>query len=64
MEFGKRLKEARERKHISQEYLAEVVSVSRQSVSKWENNECYPTVEKLIKLAEYLDVSIDWLFEA
>ena len=62
MEFGSRLKQVREENKISQEDLAELVQVSRQSVSKWENNECYPTVEKLLMISIKLNVSIDWLF--
>jgi len=61
MSFSKRLKRARAEKRISQEQLAERLSVSRQTVSKWETEKSYPEVEKLIELAGLLEVSIDYL---
>lgn len=44
MTLGEQIKEARERKNYSQEELAEMCGVSRQAVSKWENNGVSPQV--------------------
>ncbi len=46
---------------MSQEELAELMSVSRQSVSKWEQGESYPEVEKLLLLSNRFNVSLDRL---
>jgi transcriptional regulator with XRE-family HTH domain len=51
----------RKEKNLSQEQLAEILGVSRQSVSKWESDGGYPETEKLLQLAEKLDVSLDTL---
>ena len=50
-------------KGYTQDELAEAMGVSRQSVSKWENGESMPDINRIIKLAEYLDVSLDCLFD-
>lgn len=61
MNFGEKLSVTRKSRNLSQEQLAELIGVSRQSISKWENNETYPETEKLIKIAEKLQTSIDYL---
>ena len=61
MGFGDALQKARKDKNISQEELAEIIHVSRQSVSKWERGEGYPEVETLIEIARNLHLSIDTL---
>ncbi|SEL13149.1 DNA-binding transcriptional regulator, XRE-family HTH domain [Butyrivibrio sp. ob235] len=61
MGFGDALQKARKDKNISQEELAEMIHVSRQSVSKWERGEGYPEVETLIEIARNLHLSIDTL---
>lgn len=50
MKFGENLKVLRNKKNISQEELAELVGVSRQSVSKWETSLAYPEMKYLLKL--------------
>ncbi len=50
MKFGENLKKLRKKKNISQEELAFRVGVSRQSVSKWECGESYPTMENILLL--------------
>ena len=62
MSFSENLKAARKEKGLSQEDLAETLDVSRQAVSKWEQGESYPEVEKLLQLCAALDVSMDELF--
>ena len=61
MNFGERLARARKEKNITQEQLAEMLGVSRQSVSKWESELGYPEAEKLIELSRRLGVSLDYL---
>lgn len=52
MKFGENLYSLRKSAKMSQEVLAEKIGVSRQSVSKWENGEAYPEMEKLIKICK------------
>ena len=47
----------------SQEELAEMLSVSRQSVSKWEGAQAVPDLNKIIKMAEIFGVSTDYLLK-
>ena len=61
MTLGEKITEARKKKGMSQIDLADAMSVSRQSVSKWETGESNPEISKLSQLAEVLDVSLDWL---
>lgn len=61
MTFGERLYELRKNKNISQEELAELLNVSRQSISKWENEKAYPEMTRLLFMSEYFDVSLDYL---
>lgn len=61
MTFGERLYELRRNKNISQEGLAELLDVSRQSISKWENDKAYPEMTRLLFMSEYFDVSLDYL---
>ncbi len=61
MTFGERLYELRRNKNISQEELAELLDVSRQSISKWENDKAYPEMTRLLFMSEYFDVSLDYL---
>ncbi len=61
MSFADNLRQVRKEKGLSQEALAEIMYVSRQAVSKWEQGEGYPEVEKLLLLANRLNVSLDSL---
>ena len=47
----------------SQEELAEKLSVSRQSISKWEGAQAIPDIQKIIKMAELFGVSTDYLLK-
>ena len=51
----------RKQKGLSQESLADLMGISRQAVTKWENDSSKPSSENLIGLAELLDVSMDTL---
>lgn len=59
MTFGERLQEIRRERGISQSQLAQDIGVSRQSLSKWENDITKPEVENLICLSRYYGISID-----
>lgn len=61
MELGYNVQLFRMEKHLSQEELAEKCNVSRQAVTKWEQEESTPTLEKLMLLADIFDVSLDEL---
>ena len=61
MTFGERLYELRNKNNLSQEELAEVLDVSRQSISKWENDKGYPEMTRLLFMSDYFDVSLDYL---
>ena len=61
MHFAENLKQLRKDRGLSQEALAELLDVSRQAVSKWEQGEGYPEVEKLLYLAQTLNISLDAL---
>ncbi|WP_141434284.1 helix-turn-helix domain-containing protein [Bacillus sp. 03113] len=61
MGFADNLKSIRQERHISQEELAEIIGVSRQAVSKWEQGSGYPEMEKLLVLSKELNVSLDYL---
>ena len=64
MSFSENLKQIRQDHHLSQEELAELLDVSRQAVSKWEQGQGYPEVEKLLVLSSKLNVSLDALMSA
>lgn len=61
MNLGKKIYEQRIKKNLSQGDLANLLNVSRQSVSKWENNNTVPDLEKMIKLSEIFEISLDEL---
>ena len=63
MSFAENLKQLRKENQLSQEELAEILDVSRQAVSKWEQGIGYPEVEKLLLLSSKLRVSLDSLME-
>lgn len=62
MSFADNLKDIRKKQNITQEQLAEILSVSRQAISKWESGFGYPETEKLLILSKKLNVSLDYLF--
>lgn len=61
MSFAENLKMIRKERNITQEQLAEMLSVSRQAVSKWESGIGYPETEKLLIISKELNVSLDYL---
>ncbi len=61
MTLGERIVGLRTRRKLSQEELADLLGVSRQSVSKWETDASVPELDKLVKLGEVFGVSLDEL---
>ena len=61
MRLGERICKLRTQKNLSQGDLANALDVSRQSISKWETNASVPELDKLVKLSEIFDVSLDEL---
>ena len=59
--FGEILMQLRQEKHLSQAELGNVIFVSGGTISNYEKGVHYPDVEKLVALAEYFGVSIDYL---
>ena len=64
MSFGEKLRRRRDELGLTQEVLGAAINeeLSRQAVSKWERDETYPGVEKLLVLAAKLNISLDELF--
>lgn len=63
MTFGEKLSKLRKESNYTQEQLADILEVSRQSVSKWESDIAYPETEKLIRIAKLFDCSVDYLLK-
>ena len=61
MNLGEKIYQLRSQKGLSQGNLADMLEVSRQSISKWENNTAVPELDKLIKLSEIFEISLDEL---
>jgi transcriptional regulator with XRE-family HTH domain len=59
--FRERIKELRQEKGIGQVELAQSIGVSKGVISLWENGLREPTMNNLIVLAKYFDVTIDYL---
>ena len=63
MTLGEKIYELRSQRNLSQGDLANELNVSRQSISKWENDNSTPDLEKIIKLTEIFNVSLDELIK-
>lgn len=63
MSLGEKLSKLRRENNYTQEQLAEILGVSRQAISKWESDSAYPETEKLLKLGELYDCSMDYLLK-
>lgn len=59
MNLGQRIYELRKAKNLSQGELADMLEVSRQSISKWENDTSVPELDKLVKMSDIFGVSLD-----
>ena len=61
MTLGEKITHLRKKRGLSQEELAITLNISRQAVSKWETGEAKPDTDKVVALAEYFEVTTDWL---
>ena len=61
LNIGETIKRLRKEREITQEELAEVLGVSFQSISRWENDFCYPDIELIPTIAAFFDISTDKL---
>lgn len=61
MSIGERIILLRSQKSMSQGQLAQTLGVSRQAISKWENDQSSPDTLHLIKLADILDTEVEFL---
>ena len=63
MTLGQKLKEIRKRFGMSQEQLAEVLNVSRQAITKWENDGGLPDISNLQEIAKAFGITVDYLLD-
>ena len=63
MALSEKLYTLRKKSGLSQEQLAEQLSVSRQAISKWESGQSVPESDKLIVISNYFKVSLDYLLK-
>lgn len=63
MTLGEKITKQRKELNYTQEQLADILGVSRQSISKWESDIAYPETEKLIELGKLFNCSMDYLLK-
>ncbi len=61
--LGEQIKKLRLAKQVSQVEMANRIGVFKQSISNWENNNILPSIEMLVKMAEYFGCTSDYLLE-
>ena len=59
--LGEQIKNLRINKGLNQVEMAEILGVTKQSVSNWENENIMPSIDMLVKIAEFFRVSTDYL---
>ena len=62
-DIGSKIKAARLKKKMTQEQVAELLGVSRQTISNWENEKSYPDIISVIKMSDCYEVSLDYLLK-
>ena len=63
MTLGEKLSKLRKEHNYTQEQLADILGISRQSISKWESDIAYPETDKLIKMGKLFECSMDYLLK-
>ena len=63
MTLGEKISKLRKEYNYTQEQLADICGVSRQSISKWESDITYPETEKLIEIGKVFHCSMDYLLK-
>ena len=61
MEFRQRLQQLREKKRISRKVLSELCGLNSDAVRRYERGEAEPTLHSIVAIAEYFEVSVDYL---
>ena len=64
MTTGEKLQNLRKENNYTQEELADILGVSRQSISKWESDIAFPETDKLITLAKLYHCTVDYLLNS
>ena len=59
--FAERVRYLRQTRELTQVQLADKLGITKQSVSNWENDNIMPSVEMLVKIADFFNVSTDYL---
>ena len=59
--FGKRLKQLREEKNLTQKALAEHLAINRDALAKWETDRSLPDLETISTIVEFFDIPTDYL---
>ena len=63
MNINKKILEIRKNNNLTQEEFAEMLNVTRQTVSNWENLKCYPDIETIIIISQKFNISLDNLLK-
>jgi len=63
MSFGKRITEVRKEKNMSQDQLAKTLGTTTTTIGRYERDEVKPSIDVAVKIAEALEVSLDYLAE-
>ena len=63
IKIGEKIKALRKRNDITQEKLAEALGVTNQAISRWESGSGYPDIEYISPIANFFNVTTDYLFE-
>ena len=59
--FGLKLKEVRTEKRLTQLQLAQILNVSKTTICQWETSKQEPSLEDVVSIAKYFDVTADYL---
>ena len=63
MDIGGKIKKSRTDAKITQEQAAQALGISRQTISKWENERSYPDIVSVLKMSDLYSVSLDYLLK-
>lgn len=59
MELGEKIKYERKKRNISQQKIADYLNISRQAISRWENNVSLPDLNTLVLIAKYFEIPLE-----
>ncbi len=62
MNFGDKIRVLREEKNLTQDDLAKQLNLSKANISRYEIGSRQPSIETIVKISEFFNVSLDWLF--